>query len=111
MTVNKYKGKILGATLNKTERKALDMEIRRSCAEWDKNNALELEAIILLTLHREFGFGVDRLHQFYKAFGDGITELIQRYELDDTPEDKIWLAKDRLKTIGVDVEEWARKEG
>lgn len=110
MIVKKYKGKIFGANFTAAEQKAIDIEIKNQLAEWDKKNLHEIDAVILLALHDEFGFGVTRLRQFYNAFSTSIDALIKRYELEDTPEDKIWLAQNRLKDLGIDIEAWQKGE-
>ena len=47
MRVKKSGGKIFGADLTVAERKALNMEIKRQMAEYDRKHKNELEAMVL----------------------------------------------------------------
>lgn len=50
-------GHIFGVQFSAKEQKAIDAEILRQCAEYDKKNADEVDAVILWLLHEKFGFG------------------------------------------------------
>lgn len=89
--------------LSAGERQAMDMEIKRQCAEYDKRNATEIDAMVLWILHEEFGFGPERLRRFHESFFVGMDALVKRYEMND----EAWLCTRKLKEYGVDVEEWA----
>ncbi len=96
--------------LSTGERKAMDMEIRRQCAEYDRRNAAEIDAMVLWILHEEFGFGPERLKRFHESFFAGMDALVKRYEM----EDEAWLCTQKLKEYGVNVESWVKpqsKEG
>ena len=93
-----------GMDLTANERKAMDAEIKRQLAEYDKKHGLEIDALILWVLNDEFGFGPKRLRRFYDCFADSIKALIDRYELDDA--DGIWLCTRKLKDKGIDIEAW-----
>ena len=101
MRVKKAGGKVFGADLTAAERKAMNLEIQRQLAEYDRKHANELDAIILWQLHAQFGFGAKR---FYNRFKAEYFDLVKRYELDEG--DNIWLCK--LKEI--DIESW-NKDG
>ena len=88
--------------LSTGERQAMDMEIKRQCAEYDKRNATEIDAMVLWILHQEFGFGPERLRRFHERFFAGMDALVKRYEM----EDEAWLCTQKLREYGVDVEEW-----
>ena len=110
MIVKKSCGKIFGVDLTATERKAMEMEIKRQMAEFDQKNLREIDAIILWELHEQFGFGPKRLKQFYQSFHERIKELINRYELEDS--DAAWLCTQKLKDVeGIDLDEWAKECG
>lgn len=64
------------------KRQAMDMEIKRQCAEYDKRNATEIDAMVLWILHEEFGFGPER------------------YEINN----EAWLCTRKLKGYGVGKE-------
>lgn len=107
MYIRKSGGKIFGASLTASEKKALDIEIKRQLADYDKKHELELDALVLWTLHEQFGFGQERLRRFYNSFGDSINRLIEHYELDDS--DKIWICTEKLKDYGINLEDWAKE--
>lgn len=107
MRVKKSGKKIFGAYLTADEKKAMDIEIKRQLAEFDKKHEMEIDALILWTLHEEFGFGEKRLKQFFDVFGKAIDELVKRYEFDDS--DKIWICTEKLKDYGVDLDVWAKE--
>ena len=102
MNIKKSGGKIFGAQLTSAEKKALDMEIKRQIAEYDKKHKLELQALILWELHEQLGFGVKRLKDFYNKFDISIDEMIERYHLED--DYRLWLCTYKLKEIGLDIE-------
>ena len=104
MVVKKVNGRIFGACLNSSEKKALDMEIRNQFAEYSKKYELEIEAMVLLALRKEFGFGEKRLKQAHKALSKGIDDLVDRYQMND--EDAAWLCTYKLKEEGFDISRW-----
>lgn len=108
MRVKKAGGKVYGADLTAAERKAMNLEIQRQLAEYDRKHANEIDALILWQLHVQLGFGVKRLRRFYERFKAGYFDLIKQYELEEA--DNIWLNTYKLKEIGVDIESW-NKEG
>ena len=107
MKMKKSGNKIYGAQFSASERKAMDMEIKRQLAEYDAKHKLELQALILWQLHEQLGFGVKRLKQFYDGFDTAIDALIGRYELEDS--DGAWLCTLKLKDIGADIEKWDKE--
>lgn len=108
MLVKKSGGKIFGAHLTAAEQKAMNMEIQRQCAEFDKKNAREIDAMVLWVLHEVFGFGPDRLHKFYKSFNGQVEALAERYQMTDDG-DQVWLCLHKLKEYGINLEEWERE--
>lgn len=107
MYMKKARGKVYGAQLTAAEKKAMDIEIRRQLAEYDRKHANELDAMILWHLHEEFGFGPRRLKQFYDTFAVRLNELIKYYEMTDS--DMVWLCTYKLKQYGIDIEEWNKQ--
>lgn len=57
MQVKKAGGKVYGAVLTAAEKKAMDLEIQRELAEYDRKHIAEIDATILWVLHEQFGFG------------------------------------------------------
>lgn len=108
MQVKKSGGRVFGAVLTATERKAMDMEINRQIIEADKRYTNDVDAMVLYTLRVHLGFGKKRLRKFYEAFSAEHDRLIQHYEM---PDDYIWLCMEQLKKIGVDVEKWNSERG
>lgn len=107
MIVKKSGGKIFGAALTAAERKALQIEIERQTAKFDREHLMEIEAMIFLVLHEEFGFGKDRLKRFHDKFGDRVKDLFERYQMDPTDADeRLWLCTRKLKDAGIDISEW-----
>ena len=102
------KQRVYGATLSKSERKAMEAEIKSQLAEYDHKHSLELEALILWELHEHFNFGPKRLKKFHDNFSEDIEALIKRYELEDS--DDVWLCTHKLKDAGIDIEKWSEKE-
>lgn len=108
MYIKKAGGKIFGAGLTAAEKKAMDLEIQRQLAEYDRKNELEIKALVLWELHEQLGFGEKRLRQFYDRFTPSLNALVKRYEMDNS--DDIWLCTEQLKEIGVDIEEWDKEK-
>ncbi len=104
MRAKKYKGKVYGAQMTSAERKAMDMEIQRQLAEYDKKHLCEVDAVVLWILHEEFGFGKKRLKRFFNTFERAVDDLLERYSMDD--KDAIWLCTFKLKQYGIDIEKW-----
>ena len=108
MVVKQVGKLILGADLNEKEKKALDIELGKEFAKYNRNNANEVDAIILWVLHDQFGFGHDRLKKFHAAFQPSLEELCSRYEMTDK-DDELWLCTRKLLDIGVDIEDWNKE--
>ena len=53
----KDRGYIFGVQFNSKEQKAIDAEILRQCAEFNRKNELEMDSVILWVLHERFGCG------------------------------------------------------
>lgn len=104
----KSAGHIYGVSFSKKEQAAIDREISRQCAEFDRKNADEIDALILWLLHEHFGFGMKRLRRFYDLFRVEFDALCERYEMDK--EDALWLCTYKLKQYGLDIEDWNKEE-
>lgn len=104
MLVKKSGGKILGIRLNASERRAMETEIRKEFADYDRNNAMEIDALVLWVLHEVFGFGPTRLKRFHDTFVCELQELLRRYEMEEC--DQVWLCTHMLREYGINIEEW-----
>ena len=65
MHIKKAGGKVYGAILTAAEKKAMDIEIQKELAEYDRKHIAEIDATILWVLHEQFGFGAQRLRTYY----------------------------------------------
>jgi hypothetical protein len=108
MIVKKINGQVFGAQLNKKEQKALDIEVAKVYAEYDRKNANEIDAIFLCYLNLKYGWGYDRLKQAYFGIAPEIEKLAERYEITGNG-DRVWLATHHLKEMGIDIEEWSKE--
>lgn len=106
MILKKSGKTVLGAHLNAAERKAMDIEIRKQIAVFDRQNKVNVEACILWALHELLGFGPKRLRRFYLDFIRYYSALLDHYEMED---DNAFLALRALKDYGIDVEAWNRE--
>lgn len=107
MRVKKTGGKVFGVELTANEKRAMDMEIRRQLTDYNNKNLDNIDALVLWTLHTEYGFGKKRLLKFYNAFNDLFYDLSKYYEFED---DKIpWLYTQKLKEYGIDIKELNNK--
>lgn len=107
MTPIKIAGKIYGAKLTAAEQQAVDMEIKKQLAEYDRKNSDEIDALVLWILRTEFGFGEARLRRFHDVFGPGLDALCERYEMPDC--DCVWLCTQKLKDDGIDISKWNKE--
>lgn len=80
--------------------RAIDQEILKK----DHEYAAAIDAMVLLTLHRCFGFGKKRLHRFWVGFQRERDKLLEFYQMENC--DYPWLCDRELKKIGVDVDAW-----
>ena len=110
MIVKKAGGKVYGATLTAAEKKAINIEVQKRLVEHTVKHALEIDALFLWYLHEELGFGIKRLKKVFFGFAPKIDELCDRYEMHDEGDD-IWLCTQKLKELGVDLEQWDRERG
>lgn len=105
MRVKKAGKVVVGADFTDSEKRAINMEIQRQLAEYDRKNANEIDALFLWVVHELFGFGPKRLKYIHDNFRPALNALCDRYEMTDRDDD-IWLCTHKLKEIGVDIEEW-----
>ena len=92
---------------SKEDKRTIDIEVRKTFAEYDKNNVSEIEAMTLWAMREEFGFGKKNLHRFYVNFKKKLDNLIKRYQMED--KDMDWLCTRQLKEYGIDIDEWRRE--
>lgn len=107
MIVKRSGKTIFGADLTAAERKAMDMEIQRELAEYDKAHALEIDAMVLWVLKQTRDYTTEELRAFYDEFAPTFDALLERYEMETA--DGLWLCTKRLKDCGVDIAQWDRE--
>ena len=108
MIVNKCFGKVTGATFTKAEQKAFEIEMKRQIHAQEQQYCNDKDALILYVLHAHLGFGKKRLREFYEAYSRELKKLTEYYEM---PDDDVYLARLKLKEIGVDIEAWNKETG
>lgn len=87
-----------------SQKKSMEMEIRRQLAEADKNDSLEIDSMILWILHDKYGWGKRKLKDFFNTFTQELKALTDRYVMEDC--DTVWLCTRKLKDAGIDISEW-----
>lgn len=90
----------------KEQQKAIDDKIRENVLIAAENLGNNMDASILWTLHRTFGFGKKRLRRFYEAFSKERTALEEHYEMGGEAN---YLCRVQLKKIGVDIDAWNKE--
>lgn len=103
MRIKRTGKKIFGAELTADERRAMDIEIKRQLAEFDKKHEREIDALVLYILCTEFGFGKKRCKRFYDALAREMAALSERYQLEN---DEVWLCTKKLRERGINIDEW-----
>ena len=89
-----------------TERAAMDREIEDQLLDFVAKNLLEIEAMIMVQLRGQLGFGKKRLKRFYMRFSPNIYDFMVRnlkYRSGCKPKTDI----ERLEEYGCNLEEWA----
>lgn len=95
-------------SLTPPQEKAMRKEINAQILESDKRYWLDMDAAVLWTLHKEFGFGAKRLKRFFDRFAVIHKEMREYYQLDD--DTNTWLCRYLLnRDVGVDVEAWEKE--
>lgn len=85
-------------------KRAMVHEINQQCLEADERLALDVDTMVLWTLHTHLGFGKKRLHDFYVAMAAEHRRMREYYQLDD-----LYPERYKLKELGVDVEQWQKE--
>lgn len=84
--------------------RAMEHEINQQCLEADARLALDVDTMVLWTLHTHLGFGVKRLHDFYLAMAAEHRRMREYYQMDD-----LYPERYKLKELGADVEAWQKE--
>ena len=86
-------------------RKALQQEVNRQTGENVRKLSLNIQALVLWSLHKQLGFGKKRLLRFQNAFLPLIDELQEFYQTDDADETEFVCLYKLKNEVGIDVEE------
>lgn len=85
---------------NSQSNAAMKKEIRRQIAEQEEVYIRGIDVMFLWALHKEFGFGKERLIRAYKAIGREYEAMRKFFETDE-----VFPAEFKLREIGVDISE------
>lgn len=83
-------------------------EVKRIAPEIMEDTAKKILTTTLYLLHSNYGWGKKRLHDFWVEYDKFYEELLKYYQL--STDDAGWLCEQKLKDIGVDVDEWIRED-
>ena len=78
--------------------------INQQILERDEEYSLDIDTMILWTLHAHYGWGKTRLEKFYECLMNEHTRMREFYQIQD-----LYPERAKLKAVGVDVEELNRK--
>ena len=85
-------------------RKELQKEINRQTGENVRRLAVNIQALVLWSLHNQLGFGKKRLLRFQEKFLPLIEELQEFYQADNAEETEFICLYKLKNEVGVDVE-------
>ena len=94
---------ILPTKITNKVRKALMDEINKQTGENVKNLSVNIQALVLWSLHQQFGFGKKRLLDFQKAFVPLIRDLQEFYQTDNATETEFVCLYKLKNEVGIDV--------
>lgn len=89
------------AALKGPGKAAMNREINAQLLEADKRFTLDVDSMVLSTLHHEYGYGPKRCKDFYVRMFRHHMEMRKFYEIDD-----LYPERYKLKEAGIDVEAW-----
>lgn len=89
------------AALKGPGKAAMNREINAQLLEADKRFTLDVDSMVLSTLHHEYGWGPKRCKDFYVRMFRHHMEMRKFYEIDDPYPERY-----KLKEAGIDVEAW-----
>lgn len=95
------KEQMVQAALKGPGKAAMRREINTQLLEADKRYTLDVDTMVLSTLHHEYGWGSKRCKEFYIRMFCHHLEMRKFYEMDD-----LYPERYKLKEAGIDVEKW-----
>lgn len=87
--------------LNGPAKTIMKQELNQHILDLDKQFTLDIDTMVLWTLHSRYGWGKKRLKQFYVDMFDEHLAMRARYEVGE-----MYPERQKLKEVGVDVEAW-----
>ena len=87
------------------EQAAMNKEIEDQLLDFVAKNLLEIEALMMVQLREQLGFGKKRLKRFYTGFSPTIYDFMVNRLVDKEGENKSCV--ERLDDYGCPLEEWA----
>lgn len=85
--------------------KSIQQEIDRQTGENVRKISLNIQALVLWSLHQQLGFGKKRLLEFQKDFLPLIEELQEYYQTKNADETKFICLYKLKNEVGINVEE------
>lgn len=82
-------------------RQAMRAEINRQILDQERQFTIDVDTMVLWTLHSCYGWGAKRLKEFYVNMFREHIRMRKFYELDD-----LYPERHKLKEAGADVEAW-----
>lgn len=79
----------------------IQSEVTRILLERDKQYAIDVDAMVMFTLHKELGWGKKRLRKFYLSMFRNHLAMRNHYLMQDTYPERY-----KLKEQGVDLDAW-----
>ncbi len=107
MIVKKTAGRVIGGHLTNAEQKAMEIEIQKSIAEFDRKNEIEVDAMFLWIIRKKLGLGEKKLHEIFTSAVQEFDNMMNRYELETG--DRLWIFVKLLKDEGIDIEQWYKE--
>lgn len=84
--------------------KSIQQEISRQTGENVRKLSLNIQALVLWSLHQQLGFGKKRLLKFQKNFLPLIEDLQEYYQAEDANETEFICLYKLKNEVGIDVE-------
>ena len=98
---------ILPYKMTSKQKQAMHDEIVNQILLNDEKYDIDYCSSMLWVLHTQFGFGKARLLRFWNSFNSLHKDLREHYQLGSDAEG--WICREKLKDIGVDVEQLYKK--
>lgn len=95
-----------GYQMTEKQKKIMNEEIRKAFLEKQMENSKKLDCMIMLMLHRMYGFGKKRLLEFHREFVNEFNHFCEHYEMDGSDVAEIKLRDE----VGIDIDKLYEEE-